>query len=120
MNDRTKPTSPANQSASRSIDVDRLFARLAARYGRHWLDMWVGVPLDLVKAEWRETLARFHPVQVEQAIAALGKFPPTLPEFAAICDDFKRPEGAPNLRIAGPRSEVPAGTFKRLRDILGQ
>lgn len=81
------PTSPANRSAS----VDDLFERLALRYGKHWLDMWAGLPIAAVKREWAGALTRFHRVQVDEAVNQCGKFPPTLPEFADLCAQMPRP-----------------------------
>lgn len=118
MNDVTKPTS--RQPSSASLDVDLLFAKLGARYGRHWLDMWAECPIDFVKAEWHEELRRFHPAQVTHALAHLGKFPPTLPEFADLCTQFRRPSTPAALALAAPREKVPTGTFKRLRNIIGE
>lgn len=65
---------------------------MALRYGRHWLDLWAGLSIAQVKTEWSGDLARFHPVQVTQAIRAAGKFPPTLPEFAALCAQMPMPK----------------------------
>jgi hypothetical protein len=37
--------------------VDRLFSRIAVRYGADWLRMWEGLDMAAVKADWAETLA---------------------------------------------------------------
>ena len=65
--------------------VDRLFDRLAAMYGKHWLEQWAGVPMADVKDTWQEVLAGVTGQQVAEALKACGKFPPTLPEFVALC-----------------------------------
>jgi hypothetical protein len=82
--------------------VDRLFARLAVRYGSAWIRMWEGVPMDAVKADWAEELAGF--AALPEALAygldnlPLDK-PPTVKQFAATCNRI--PEKAP-LAIEGP------------------
>ena len=98
--------------------VDVLFARLASRYGRHWVDMWVGMPLDAVKAEWGATLAPVRGYQVEAALAACGKFPPTLPEFKALCDQFRK-VGPPTLALADNRRDpMPEKVRQQLKSFL--
>lgn len=123
MNGETRPTLPAKRSGSPDgapDAIDVLFGRMAARYGRHWLDLWIGIPMDAVKAEWRCELARFQRAQVDQALANLGKFPPTLPEFVGLCAQFKPPRTPAALQIVGPREPVKPGTFQRLRDVIGR
>ena len=76
-------TAPLNDSIKRPIDW--LFEQLAARYGRHWFDLWSDVPMADVKNAWQEELTGFTMAQAKAALAKSGKFPPTLPEFVALC-----------------------------------
>lgn len=85
------PTSQPIPSALPESWVDKLFARFAAMYGRHWFDQWADVPMPDVKAAWREDLARMSGDQIRKALEhckAQCKFPPTCPEFVALCKAF--------------------------------
>lgn len=70
--------------------MDRLFARMAAMYGRHWSEMWAGLALDDVKQAWAEDMAGYSGDEIKAGLDACKgrKFPPTLTEFQALC----RPE----------------------------
>lgn len=71
----------------RSEWVDRLFARLSAMYGARFADMWGGLRQDAVKAVWAEDLADLTTEEVARGVdlCRSAKFPPTLPEFRAMC-----------------------------------
>ena len=60
---------------------------MAANYGARFADAWRGVEAETVKAVWAKTLGGMRPEQIRRGIAGLEqcKFPPTLPEFAALC-----------------------------------
>lgn len=76
--------------------VDRLFARLSASYGARFSDMWGGVELAVVKAVWADDLADLTTAEVARGVAQcrLARFPPTLPEFLAMCRPGLDPEAA--------------------------
>ena len=102
--------------------IDRLFQKLHLMYGRAWLDLWVGAPLEEVKAEWGRALTGVEPEAMRLALDSMlttGKeFPPKLPEFVSLCRQFRR-VGAPHLTIADKRRPVAAdGHFQSLRDII--
>lgn len=65
--------------------VDKLFMRFSVLYGKHWADMWDGVPMADVKDAWASELAGVRAEQIAAALKQIGKFPPTLPEFVAFC-----------------------------------
>ena len=68
--------------------IDRLFLRMASFYGKHWLDMWIDIPMDSVKAEWQAKLSGMPSKTVFRAVdycADNVKFPPSLPEFMQLC-----------------------------------
>ena len=78
----------AELSTSRQSEwVDRLFARLSALYGARFADMWSACDLAHVKEVWRSELADLAPEEVARGVEATRglKFPPTLPEFFALC-----------------------------------
>lgn len=77
--------STARPSALPDAWIDRLFMRFAVLYGKHWLDMWAGIPMEQVKAAWASELASVPAERFGPALQAVGKFPPTLPEFVALC-----------------------------------
>lgn len=80
--------------------VDRLFERFSVMYGRHWAEMWADVPLADVRDAWAAELASFTGVQIGAALQRVGTFPPTLPEFVALC--------RPVPMIAAHRPYLPA------------
>jgi len=75
--------------------IDRLFQRLNLIYGRAWLDMWKDIDVVEAKGQWAETLGKYSLETIKQALdfcAASVKYPPNLPEFVMICDNYHRPE----------------------------
>jgi len=115
------PTSRPKPAASPDTVVDRLFARLYGMYGKAWLDMWADGDVASVKAVWSDTLRNVAPEQMRLALDELAKmgkpFPPTLPEFAHLCDQY-RPKAKPSLYLAAPRHDAPDGAIQSLRQIL--
>lgn len=120
MRDMTTSNEPSTAKPSASPDavVDRLFQVLHAMYGRSWADMWVGAPVDAVKAEWARSLSGFEMETIRLALEALkseGKaFPPNLPEFVSLCRQFIRGK-THRLSLAAPRYEPPQNIFANLK-----
>jgi hypothetical protein len=107
MNELTTSTAPQNASGSLPTAwVDRLFERLHALYGRRWLAMWTDIPMPQVKAAWADALTGCSADEIRQALNHLSqneRFPPTAPEFSALCRTYRiRPEG--RLALSPPRS----------------
>lgn len=100
--------------------IERIFLRLHASYGKAWIDMWDGAPIDAVKAQWADTLDGATAEQIRLAFDAIEKegrkFPPSLPEFAGLVKSF-RIVGA-HLKLADNRRDPPPGGFESLRSIL--
>ena len=122
-NDLTKTPSTARPSASPDAIVDRLFQRLHAMYGAKWLDLWAGCPMDAVKAEWARSLTG-HDVEavrlaLEHLITAGNPFPPTMPEFVSLVQQFKR-RGPHAIAITDNRRDPPPAGFASLRAILAK
>jgi len=68
--------------------------RFAAMYGKHWIDMWNDIPMAAVKALWAEDLAGCTGEQIRRAlehVKANNPFPPSCPEFLALCRQFRAP-----------------------------
>ena len=81
-------------------------------YGKHWLELWSGVPMEAVKATWADDLGAFSGEQIRKALdhcKTHAKFPPTCPEFVALCKQF-RDTSATTLYLPAPRGELPDPT----------
>lgn len=80
------PRAGGNRSASREA-VTGLLQRLTARYGTQFMDRFGAVPQDVLIDEWAAGLGGYTVGEVERGMAALttARFPPTLPEFLALC-----------------------------------
>ncbi len=83
--------------------VERIFAVMAAHYGARFADAWRGVDAAEMKAAWARKLAGLTPQQIKRGLAGLEqcRFPPTLPEFMALCRQAM-PE-AHVLKLPAPR-----------------
>ena len=107
--------------------VDRLFARFVAAFGAPAMQrMWADAPMDEVKATWGAALGRFSLDQILAGLQALdasgATFPPTLPEFAALCREQIKPA---SHRLALPvpdrtPAEIAAGReqMDRIKSLL--
>lgn len=89
--------------------VEALFKRFAVMYGSKWTAMWADVPMADVLDAWRHDLAGVSGEQVKRALEHLkghNPFPPTLPEFVALCRQFRVP---PNnvTYLTAPRTVMP-------------
>ena len=85
--------------------IDRLFQRFSVMYGKHWADLWEGVPMADVKDAWRTELGGVTGEQIVAALKACGTFPPTLPEFVALCRPPSKPV-AHRLFLPSPQVEA--------------
>ena len=76
--------------------VKKLFAELQGNYGSRFVDMWrsgqiladgTDAGLKNALAQWSEKLVGFsdQPERIRKALSALPPYPPTLPEFIALC-----------------------------------
>jgi len=97
--------------------VDRIFARMAVRYGAHWLRLWEGVDITAVKADWAETLSGFTADDIAYAIDHLpSERPPTVGQFRDLCRRSPRNE-LPAL--PAPREKPPSAIVEKLLKGLG-
>ena len=110
--------------------VDRLFARFVAAFGAPAMHrMWADAPMDEVKATWGAALGRFSLDEILGGLRALedagATFPPTLPEFIALCK--RKPDAVPaahrKLLPVPDRTpeEIAAGAAQmaRIREMIG-
>ncbi len=67
--------------------VERLFERLLAMYGRKFADMWGCVEIASLKATWAKALGDLTPDEIGAGLTRCldREWPPTLPEFRALC-----------------------------------
>lgn len=74
--------------------VERLFQKFEDFYGAKWAAQYGNFPRERVKRTWGEELAGFAdmPAALRRAVEAQkeSQFPPTLPEFLALCRDAAR------------------------------
>jgi hypothetical protein len=103
--------------------IDWLFAKLLTAFGSSWGQTFEGVPMELVKQDWRHVLGRYSPEAVVLAFDLMFRerlrFPPNLTEFNALCRDARRLiADAPQLQLPAPRLDPPAGTWQRLGYVL--
>ena len=90
------PPSSADAQPLRADWVKALFAKLSARYGTLFADRYAGVPQDVLIAEWGAELAGFTGEDIRRGLDGCRdlKFPPTLPEFLALCRPPIEPHSA--------------------------
>jgi len=67
--------------------VDSLFALMSGTYGSKFADLWRGTDLAAVRRLWGKKLATLSRDELRRGSDALmGRpYPPTLPEFVALC-----------------------------------
>jgi hypothetical protein len=81
------PPSSAEAQPLRPDWVKALFGKLSARYGTLFADRYAGVPQDVLIAEWGAELAGLSGDDIRRGLDGCRdlRFPPTLPEFLALC-----------------------------------
>lgn len=91
------PLTPSMLKPAASIDwpadaipqawVEKLFGRMSAMYGSKFADLWRGTDLQQVQRVWGQELGSLSNDELRDGVAGLRNrpFPPTLPEFVALC-----------------------------------
>lgn len=77
--------------------VESLLARMLAIYGQKFRSQWADVPAESMRETWAVVLGRFDGERIKWALdqmIATCPWPPTLPEFAALCRQAPRDEPA--------------------------
>ena len=80
--------------------VESLLARMLATYGQKFRSQWADVPPETLRETWAVALGRFDGERIKWALEqmiATCPWPPTLPEFVALCRQAPRPEPANGL-----------------------
>jgi hypothetical protein len=85
---------------------------MTLNYGNNFERMWSGVdPAELV-AEWEKALTPFAPADVSQALDVMRTgyhaWPPTLPQFVALCSDARARRAQRVPRLDDTRKDPPA------------
>lgn len=90
----TNMTLPANRPALPENWVAKIFDHMSGLYGSKFSDLWRGSDLGTVRRMWAEKLSGFAtmPKAIKEALDALDDkpYPPTLPEFLAMCREAGR------------------------------
>ena len=98
--------------------VDRLFGKLALRYGQEWVRLWEGIDIGAVKADWAHELAGMHLSQEAQDRLRYGvdnlpaDRPPNVAQFKAICGR------APAKAVPQLSGQKPEADPERVSEIL--
>jgi hypothetical protein len=84
---RTLSTSHQPTSLNELSGMAKLFAIMAAMYGKLWFDQWADTPPSIMEEVWRAELQGFSKSEIEAGVAACRKlnWPPTLPQFVKLC-----------------------------------
>lgn len=92
-------TSQGNRSVLPDSWISKIFEHMAGLYGSKFSDLWSGSNLETVQRIWADKLGGFKsmPNAIKEALDALDSkpFPPTLPEFLALCREAGRRHSAP-------------------------
>ena len=105
--------------------IGRIFDHMSGLYGSKFSDLWRGSDLGTVRRIWAEKLAGFAsmPKAIKEALDALDDkpFPPTLPEFLALCREAGRRHGGNKPAIEykptaeeKERAEIAAKEIKKI------
>lgn len=97
---QNRETSPTKSSASLEPLPDawigKIFDTMSVMYGSRFAAMWADSDAEKVRAMWAEKLGGFRkaPEAIRYALDALDDhpWPPTLPEFLALCRKAPKPE----------------------------
>lgn len=87
--------------------VELIFAKLSLAYGHRFLSIWDGTPLEVVKADWGETLASVRQDRILWALQHLPERAPDAPTFRALCARMPDPD-KPIALPDGPKKPAPA------------
>jgi len=103
--------------------VNELFKRMSRMWGNSFIDKWPAEDLDGVKVEWAKGLRKLSNAELKAGVDALmtQKFPPSLPDFYALCKMRRLVEVAQQPVLADNRRADPnevQENLKRIREAL--
>lgn len=91
--------------------IARLFAEFSAMYGKKFADQWSGVDPALLRSVWAEKLSRYvdRPQVIRGALVRCenSPWPPTLPEFLAMCSDESCALASMEMDVTPIRPAIP-------------
>ncbi|MDR5802150.1 hypothetical protein [Caballeronia sp. LZ001] len=92
MSNSSAETWPADAAPEHWVTA--LFEKMSRMWGNTFLDKWRDVDLAGVKVEWGKGLRRLSNAELKAGVDAMLtlKFPPTLPEFFALCKQMRANE----------------------------
>ena len=122
------PSSSADlwpQNAVPQSWVNALFTKMARMWGNTFLDKWRDGNLEGVKVEWAQGLAKLSRTELKAGVDALMtlKFPPSLPEFYALCKSMRLAEQAPSPALTDQTRASPEtvdANMQRMRDLVSR
>jgi hypothetical protein len=127
MSNEANVTLPVKLSVLPDSWVEKIFSKMSSLYGTLFSDRWRDCDLNDVKAAWAEELAGFsdNPECYGLALKAMVeecKFPPTLPEFFALCrKSYSRPQlGAIEYKLSPEDLERNKARAKEMIDHLNR
>lgn len=99
--------------------VDRLFGRLAIRFGSQWLHKWEGLDMKAVKLDWADQLAGLQEPDRQHALRygiehLPADHPPTAAQFRALC--ARAPEYVARPALPAPELEQSPEGVARMRE----
>jgi hypothetical protein len=103
--------------------VNELFKRMSRMWGNAFLDKWPADDLRGVKIEWAKALRKLSNAELKAGVDALLtlKFPPSLPEFHALCKQMRLIE-QPKTDLLTDQTRADAATveanMRRMREII--
>lgn len=94
--------------------VEQLFQKMLLDYGKKFTDMWGSADMDLLISHWSRELGVFTDAELLRGTAAMAhqNWPPSLPEFKALC----RPPIDPMVAF----HEAQAGMLARAAGRMGE
>ena len=97
--------------------VERLFARLRARYGVAFDRQYDGVQAEAVRADWALAMDDFqrHPRAIEWALANLPETAPNASQFLRLCRSCPGEEREQPKALPAPKADP-----RRVRELLGE
>lgn len=104
--------------------VERLFARMAARYGSAWVSKWAGIDIAAVKADWEDVLGSLYRANPQALVYGLEHlpedFPPNSDAFLRICLGYRPPTERLPAPVGKPDPAVLAKVAKALEKAGGR
>jgi hypothetical protein len=94
--------------------VEQLFQKMLLDYGKKFTDMWGAADMDVMITHWSRELGAFSDAELQRGWQAMERmnWPPSLPEFKALC----RPPIDPMVAF----HEAQAGMLARAAGRMGE